>query len=172
MSGAPYSYVSAGDANADGFRPLFDMSNDVVYVPRDAGDITLADPEQFAGSSDFIQDEPCLLHQRGRLLERNSCRDPWVHETAARLSKRFRLADRRALEVTADLFNLLSFLGSDWGVVRQTVGDVGNTVVLMDVLGYDTANGRGVYGFVPVDRHAIDVDASRWRLQLGATLSF
>ena len=67
---------------------------------------------------------------------------------------------------------MLSFLDSDWGLVRQTVGDVGNTVVLMDVLGYDTANGRGVYGFVPVDRHAIDVDASRWRLQLGATLSF
>ncbi len=36
----------AGDPNADGFRPGFDTSNDVVYVPRDAEDITLADPER------------------------------------------------------------------------------------------------------------------------------
>ena len=76
-------------------------------------------------STASFRKEPCLRSQRGRLLERNSCRDPWVHETTAQLSKRFRLADRRTLEVTADLFNVLNFVDGDWGLVRQTFGDVG-----------------------------------------------
>jgi hypothetical protein len=175
MSSEPFTYVLLGDPNADGFRPgpLQDLSNDVVYVPRDAGDITLADPADFAALDDLIQDEPCLRAQRGRLLERNSCRDPWVHETQARLSKRFRLADRRVLEVTADLFNVLNFLDGDWGLVRQTQPlDVGNAVPLLELVGYDTPNGRGVYRSTEVFRREIDVGASRWRLQLGGTVFF
>jgi hypothetical protein len=171
MSGAPFTYVLLGDANADGFTN-FGTSNDVLYVPRDAGDITLADPADFAVLDGHVQDEPCLRNQRGRLLARNSCRDPWVHETQARLSKIFHLADKRALSVTADLFNVLNFLDGDWGQVRQTIGDVGNTVPLMEIVGYDTANGRGVYRLVPVYRRQIDVGASRWRMQISATLSF
>ena len=42
----------------------------------------------------------------------------------------------------------------------------------MELVGYDTANGRGVYALVPIYRDQIDTEASRWRLQLGGTLSF
>ena len=171
MSGTVYTYVALGDPNADGFRPFSQLSNDAVYVPKDPGDIALADPAEYAALDSLIQKEPCLRSQRGRLLQRNSCRDPWVHESAARLAKHFRLADRRTLEVTADLFNLLSFVDSDWGRVRQTPADAGN-VALLDLAGYDGANGRGVYRLVPVFRREIDVEASRWRVQLGGTLSF
>jgi hypothetical protein len=171
MSGPAYTYVLLGDPNADGFRPFGDLSNDVVYVPRHAGDITLLEPADFARLDSIIRDEPCLRNQRGRLLKRNSCRDPWVHETAARLSKRFGLADRRTLEVTADLFNVLSLLDGDWGRVRQTPADAGN-VALMNLVRYDVPNGRGVYEFLEISRREIDVEASRWRVQLGATLFF
>jgi hypothetical protein len=172
LSGQPYTYVLQGDGNADGFATAFGVPNDVVYVPSDAGEITLADPAEFAALDSLIRDEPCLRAQRGRLLERNSCRDPWVHETQARLSKRFRLADQRVLEFTADLFNVLNFIHGDWGLVRQTVSGDGNTVPLLELVGYDTPNGRGVYQLVPVYRRQIDADASRWRLQLGSTLFF
>jgi hypothetical protein len=171
MSGAPFTYVLGGDPNADSFRPD-DISNDVLYVPRDAGDVTLLDPEEYAQLDRAIRDEPCLRSQRGRLLERNSCRDPWVHETSARLAKRFRLAGRQTLEVTADLFNVLNLVDGDWGVVRHTAVDVGNVVPLLNLVGYDPPNGRGVYSFLPPERRQVDVDASRWRIQLGATLSF
>ncbi len=172
MSGAPYTYVSQGDPNADGYRPGDAVSNDVVYVPRDAGDIRLADSKEFAALDEFIRKEPCLQRQRGRLLERDSCRDPWVNETTAQLSKRFRLADRRTLEVTADLFNVLNFVNNDWGVVRQTFGDIGNAVPLLQLVGYDAPYSRGIYGLVPVTRREIDVEASRWRMQLAATVFF
>jgi hypothetical protein len=173
MSGTPFTYVLLGDPNADrGLQPESDLSDDVVYVPRDAGDITLADPADFVTLDRIIRDEPCLRSQRGHLLERNSCRDTWVHETTARLAKRFRLAGRRTLDVTGDLFNLLNFMNGDWGLVRQTAGGLGNAVPLMNLVGYDTVNGRGVYELVPVHRGEIDVEGSRWRFQLGATLSF
>jgi hypothetical protein len=44
---------------------------------------------------------------------------------------------------------------------------------LLELVGYDATNSRGEYALVPgaTNRH-IDVEASRWRLQLGATLSF
>jgi hypothetical protein len=164
--------VLLGDPNADGFLP-FDVSNDVVYVPRDAGDITLADPvADWPVLDRYIRSEPCLQSQRGRLLERNSCRDPWVHETSARLSKRFHLGGRRVLEVTGDLFNVLNFLDSDWGLVRQTSVASGNLIPLMEIVGYDASKDRGVYALVPVYRQPIDVNASGWRLQLGTALSF
>ncbi|HXL19996.1 MAG TPA: hypothetical protein VN961_20965, partial [Streptosporangiaceae bacterium] len=141
--------------------------NDVVYVPKHANDISLSDPTEFAALDKLIGKESCLRAQRGRLLERNSCRNPWVHETTARLSKRF-----RNLEVTADLFNLLNFVHGSWGLVRQTLSGDGHTVPLLELVGYDEANGRGVYGLLPVFRRQIDPDASRWRLQLGSTLFF
>ena len=100
-------------------------SNDVVYLPKKPLDITLADPTQYASLDSLIHREPCLRAQRGHLMKRNSCRDPWVHETQARLSKRFGLADRRVLEVTADLFNVLNLLDGDLGLVRETQPHLG-----------------------------------------------
>ena len=171
MSGTAYTYVLNGDPNADGFRPFLDVSNDAVYVPRDAGDITLANPAQFAALDRYIRGQPCLENQRGRIMNRNSCRNPWVHETSARMAKRFGLGGTRAIEVTADLFNVLNFLDGDWGLVRETAADLG-TVPLMEFLGYDTVNGRGIYRFTPVIRREINFDASRWRLQLGSAVFF
>ena len=49
MSGAPFTYVLLGDSNADGYpRLAIDLWNDVVYVPKNAGDITLVEPAEFA----------------------------------------------------------------------------------------------------------------------------
>src|SRR6185312_14236032 len=116
ISGAPFTYVLNGDPNADGFSPQEGVSNDLVYVPRDAGDITLAEGESFARLDTLIQRDSCLQRQRGRLVERNSCRNPWGHDIQLRLARRFTLAAGRELEVTADLFNLLNFVNSAWGV--------------------------------------------------------
>ena len=167
VSGPPFTYIVLGDPNADGFVE----SNDVPYVPTNAGDITLATPGDYANLDGLIQDEPCLRTQRGQLLKRNSCRNPWVHDTQARLAKRFQLADRRAVEVTADLFNVLNFLDGNWGLIRQTVtAGNGNAVALLELVGYDAPNGRGVYQTVPVNRR-VDM-GDRWHLQLGATVFF
>src|SRR5439155_20390219 len=85
MSGQPYTYVLQGDPNADGLLPRDAVSNDVVYVPKDAGDITLADATTFAALDEFIRKEPCLQRQRARLRQLDSDRHPWAIATTAPL---------------------------------------------------------------------------------------
>jgi hypothetical protein len=172
-SGRPFTYRVNGDANADGVGGTDFRGNDPLYVPRDASDITLVDPTEWILLDSIIRSNACLERQRGRLVERNSCRSPWIHDTRARLTTVLPLVRGQSLELSADLFNLLNFLDGDWGLVRQTTQDFG-VAVLADLVGYDQANGRGVY---QVDRSALDIRSldqarSRWRFQLSARYVF
>jgi hypothetical protein len=171
ISGSPFTYVLIGDPNADGFSPQEGVSNDVVYVPKDADDITLKDSSDFSVLDSLIRSETCLRQQRGRLLKRNSCRNPAVHDLQLRLARRFALAAGRELEITADLFNVLNLVDSDWGLPEQVVvGGEGHVVPLLQLVGYDEDHGRGSYRLIPVSRQ---VDAgARWRLQLGGAVLF
>jgi hypothetical protein len=173
QSGRPFTYRVNGDANADGVGGTDFRGNDPLYVPRDASDITLVDPTEWTILDSIIRSDACLERQQGRLVERNSCRSPWIHDTRARLTTVLPLVRGQSLELSADLFNLLNFLDADWGLVRQATQDFG-VAVLADLVGYDQANGRGVY---QVDRSALDIRSldqarSRWRFQLSARYVF
>jgi len=171
ISGSPFTYVLNGDGNADGVGADGSVSNDVVYVPRDAGDITLESPNRFAQLDSLIRSQTCLRQQRGHLLRRNSCRNPALHDMQLRLARRVALARGRELELTADLFNVLNFMDSEWGLPTATAaGGAGHVVPLLELVGWDDDHRRGVYRLVPVRRFA-DTGA-RWRLQLGGAVSF
>jgi hypothetical protein len=179
VSGTPLTYIVSGDANADGLDNIdFSRHNDPVYVPRDASDITLADPDDYdAVLAPFIDSEQCLRTQRGRLLQRNSCRNPWVDRLDGRLSKVVPTWHGQSLEIMADLFNLLNFIDGDWGRVLQTTDEGGgvangNRASLLDLVGYDVDRGRGIYRVLTPRLRELDVDATRWRLQLSARYLF
>jgi Carboxypeptidase regulatory-like domain/TonB dependent receptor len=173
-SGTPYTYTVTGDANAD------DFGNDAVYVPSSAtpgGDVNLVVRDEFGQTApapasvyveldQFIEREGCLREQRGRIMRRNSCRNPWVNNTNARLSKVFRTLPGQSVELTLDVFNLLHLLDGDWGTVRGIEG-----TGLLELVGYDAARGRGIYNLA-IPHHTVDGDASRWRMQLGARYVF
>ncbi|MFL5537463.1 MAG: hypothetical protein ACJ8J0_00635, partial [Longimicrobiaceae bacterium] len=174
QSGSPFTYSVAGDANADGYI------NDPIYVPADSragGDIDLVvDDGQggFVPASSiayrrlgvFLRTQPCLSRQSGRLMVRNSCRNPWWSESQARVARAFPLGPR-SLTLTVDIFNLLNLFSARWGQVRGL-----SDPEILRLAGYDAARGRGVYEFRLPDRRQIDIQASRWRMQLGATLAF
>src|SRR5207245_3905948 len=103
-SGTPFTYVVQGDANADGSGSS-GMSNDIVYVPRDSSDIALAAPVDWGALSRFIESESCLRRQRGRIAERNSCRNPWFGTLNARLTKALPTVPGQSLELTAHMDN-------------------------------------------------------------------
>lgn len=168
-SGTPFTYVIDGDANADGIGsgPL---KNDIVYVPRDSLDITLAVPAGWARLDAFIRAEPCLRDQRGHILERNSCRNPWFGTLSARLTKAFPTVGGQSLELMADVYNVLNFLSRRWGQYRVTTLDP--RVPLLALVGYDTARGRGVYRFAQPGRNQAQDLESRWQVVLGARYSF
>ena len=73
----------------------------------------------------------------------------------------------QSLELTLDAFNLLHLVNGDWGVVRFVDG-----TAALQLIGYDSANGRGVYSLVLPSGKTLDRSASRWRLQLGARYTF
>jgi hypothetical protein len=132
------------------------MTNDIVYVPRDRSDISIdgngtapnfgtvvQQDSVYAVIDRYIEREPCLRRQRGRLLARNSCRNPWFGTLNARATKLFATSAGQALEVNVDIYNLLNLLNKNWGQDRVTTLEPG--VPLLFLSGYDTSLGRGVY---------------------------
>jgi hypothetical protein len=178
FSGDPVTYIVLGDANGDGIDNLFGHTNDndPVYVPKDAGDITLANPADYPALERIIRREPCLRRQRGRLLERNSCRQPWFTSLDARLTKVLPTAHGQSLELSADVFNLLNLLDRDWGLVRFNFEDSGSgsfgRVNLLELVGHDVEHGRGVYNVLAPHFRQVDPEGSRWRLRLNARYTF
>src|SRR3989442_839067 len=168
-SGTPFTYIVNGDANADGMGERV-VKNDIVYVPRNSGDITLTPGASYAQLDSLIESEPCLREQRGRILRRNSCRNPWVGGLNARLTKLVGLRNGQSLEVGADVFNVLNLLNARWGQYRYTV--LGPSVQLLTLRGYEAANQRGIYAPIPVVRNRVLEDASRWQALLSVRYLF
>ena len=182
VSGTPFTYVVSGDANADGV-----FGNDLVYVPRNRADMTTdgnggsvagfgtaAQQDSVFGLLDsFINNEPCLRDNRGRLLPRNSCRNPWQNYLNARLSWAIPTVSGHTLEITADMLNVLNFINSGWGLIRQT-GTGFEEQNLIQQTGYDAANGRGIYALAIPTKNAVTINSigSRWVFQLGTRYTF
>jgi hypothetical protein len=165
QSGGPFSYTVTGDANADGVS-----GNDLVYVPRNAADITLQNPAQWPTLDAYITSEPCLTGHRGAILARNTCRNSWLNFLNLRVSNGIRTVRGQSLELSVDLFNVLNVVSSSWGLVRRTADF--EEQPLLSLVGYDTVNNRGVYALNLPVRNRTQVDDSRWRLQFGAKYSF
>jgi hypothetical protein len=134
-SGSPFTYRAVGDLNADGSG-----ANDPIYVPRsayDTSEIRFSGTaqqvvEQQAAFERFVGSRSCLTAQRGRIMARNSCREPWTHTTIASLRQAVSVGGR-TLETQLDVFNVLDLLNVDGGryrvaeprvltLVRQTPG--------------------------------------------------
>lgn len=177
-AGSGYAYVYSNDANGDGIT-----QNDLLYIPRDANDITLAVPADFDRLNAFIVREPCLREQRGRIMARGSCRNPWQKFVDLRLGKAVRLMNGQSFQVSADIFNFMNLVDKDWGLVRETSGFEQVSFLTMASSGatqYDTrgtatqSDDRGIYS-VPSVMPAlkrVSVGSSRWRIQLGGKYIF
>ena len=77
-----YGGSSSGDINGDG------VGNDLIYVPKDVRDSneiifvpngTQTVQQQQDALQAFIQSHKCLRDQVGKIMERNSCQEPFHH---------------------------------------------------------------------------------------------
>lgn len=184
VSGAPHDYVyrgsgGAGDLNADG-----NTGNDLVYVPLDATDpseIMFADAgsvtaaQQAAAFESFINSVECLRESRGRILERNSCREPWrnIVDVSIRQSLPGFQGHRLALQL--DIFNFTNLLNKKWGEVARTQGGFSNVNLLTHVGQTPGAIGtsQGIFQF-PLNTQRYDTQnlASNYQLQLSLRYSY
>ena len=168
QSGHPFTYVTSTDANGDGVG-----GNDPIYVPRNSADITLNTPGDSTALFARINSEPCLAENKGHILPRNSCRDPWVNILNARLVKVIPTVNGQSLELSADFFNLLHLVNWDWGVIRTTSGGPGfENENLLAAAGYDVANQRGRYALNTRPPNRPNLTSSRWQIQLGGKYIF
>ena len=197
----PYTYViqpgggNHGDVNADGINVAggeFGVAaQDIIYVPRDVrpgGDISLVKLDTLTGTflpapasdydslNKFITSEYCLDRQRGRIMARNSCSDPWYGQLDARLAVDLPTFRGQSIElslVVADLPALLHLpdLYPIWTQNKRGIGRSEPPVVpLLELEGYDPVKQRGIYSLVPVQRSAVDFQV--WYMQLGVRYTF
>ena len=180
-SGRPFTWTATGDLNADGSN-----ANDPVYVPRSALDpleilisgtssasgednspaaVAAREQEQRDALEQFIARTDCLRRQRGRILARNSCREPWSNTMLASVRQSIPLG-RRALEAQLDVLNVLNLLHPRWGLQRQAspglLEHVGQSPQAQPVFRFN----RGAGGWINAPAE------SAFQLQLGARYRF
>ncbi|HSU93317.1 MAG TPA: carboxypeptidase regulatory-like domain-containing protein, partial [Gemmatimonadaceae bacterium] len=139
-SGTPYTFIVNGDANGDGVGNkvgAFDrQADDAIYVPTGPSDITLvrdsaasatvnvlvpAHASAYDSLEAYINGQPCLRNNRGRILPRNACTNPWQNILNARVTKSLRMGPgERDVELIADVFNVPNLLNGRWGLIRET----------------------------------------------------
>jgi len=124
-SGVPFVYVTNGDLNGDGVT-----SNDPIYVPRNATDRSEIQIGTGTGSAfvqnvnaarafeNFIKSQPCLDRQRGRIMERDSCRSPFQNRFDLSIRQAIPSIRGQALSLQLDVFNFLNLLDPHWGQIK------------------------------------------------------
>jgi hypothetical protein len=127
-SGAPYSYTVQGDVNGDGYRsnaPRIGRDNDLIYVPGEPGEVSFRSPSDATAFSAFIDSEPCLRKQKGRLMEPYSCFAPWQQRWDIRGTVGFgTVAKRSRVELVFDVINLFGH-----EVVQPARVDLGTSIL-------------------------------------------
>ncbi|HTO95081.1 MAG TPA: carboxypeptidase regulatory-like domain-containing protein, partial [Bacteroidota bacterium] len=124
-SGRPFSYLVSGDVNGDGRT-----DNDLFYIPRDASDIILTNT---AGTADlpktdaayaqlmaFINADPYLSANKGKISDRMGGREPWNDEIDMRLTQDIPVIAGHNIQITLDILNVLNLLNSAKGWFMST----------------------------------------------------
>jgi hypothetical protein len=197
-SGAPYDYVvgvgtgtGSGDLNGDG-----QSQNDLFYVPTDAHDPNemlftgyngnAAAVASAAAQADalekFIKQTPCLRNQRGHIMNRNTCRNPWQNEVDLSVGQSLQAFGQQNLQLRLDVLNFGNLLNRKWG--EQLFSDQGSTcgsncsaTILVtqsgNKLGSTQSQAIGVYTFDSNLRRFSGLNASsNYRMQLSLRYSF
>ena len=178
-SGSPFSFVYEGDVNRDG-----SAKNDLLYIPRNASEIRLADfstpqgtvtaQQQYQQLEKYIANDEYLAGRRGRYAERNGARTPWTQQLDLRLMARLPVskAGTQRLEVSFDFINLGNLLHREWG--RQYfVPNINNSgYALLDFVRIESR--QPVYQFRNPAGTPWQTDPlnSRWQGQVGLRYSF
>ena len=147
-----FSYLYQGDMNGDS------QSNDLIFVPRNQGDIVLRDitipatqgggiytsAAQWTDLNAYIEQDDYLKTRRGEYTERNGAVRPWQNRLDFRLLQDIFTnigQNRNSLQLSVDIFNIGNLLNSNWGTFRTA-----NRTGLLAFQGYN-AQGQPAFTF-------------------------
>jgi hypothetical protein len=156
-SGSPFTYIASGDLNGDGLT-----LNDPIYVPKNAqdnneirfnnfttGGVTYTALQQGQAFERYIESEPCLDKNRGKLLPRNACTDPWINTVNVSARQSFKTYKLQNVTLEVNVFNFLNLINKGWGLQRS-VGT--SPITLLSATTYTGGNvqtGYPLYTFNP-----------------------
>lgn len=182
QSGTPYTYRTGGasgrgDLNRDGSN-----SNDAIYIPTGIGDPNgpvFSNAAQEAAFQEFIDGDNCLSSQRGSIMERNSCRNPWQNRVDMSFRQNLPVMQGTA-SFEIQIFNVLRMLDRDWGNVKTVGGGQFFDQAILDVTSATGINGREIVTFNPAlldNRYqlvssAASVNPSTYYIQAGLRVTF
>ncbi|MGC8748214.1 MAG: TonB-dependent receptor [Candidatus Kapaibacteriota bacterium] len=193
-SGAPFSLAYSNDANGDR-TPDRRATNDLVYLPRESNDpVMVLKGGNWDELNQFVSWFPELKDQRGKIVERNSLRQPWFNQLDLRITQEFPTIRGQSLQIYVDILNVLNLLNPDWGhlkFVSNAVYDRAftyNGIVTQELIndpknGFTQSDlGKMIVTFsIPKDANGNpSKDAmfntsdlsSRWQIQFGIRYSF
>lgn len=173
-----YSYTYGGDLNGDGIT-----NNDLIYVPLDQSDITLVDnkigtvtytpAQQWEALNAFIEQDPYLSKNRGKVMPRNGGVFPWFNKVDVRaavdlfsnLGK-----SKNKLQFTCDILNIGNMINPEWGNLKTL-----RTQNPIQFAGLATGTNKPTFRFDPRINQTFLTDlglTSRWQMQLGLRYIF
>ena len=188
-SGNPFDYVYNADLNGDGIT-----RNDPLYVPKNALDpteivfqtytpttgpgagIAYTPQQQGDAFQRFIESSRCLRNNRGHIVPRNACENPWAHRlnVSARQSLPEYWSQNLTLQV--DVFNFLNLLNKHWGA--QAFGGTQSPYDLlvyrgMAAAGTNFLNGTPTFSFDPnYKKFTANNLSSNYQIQFQVRYSF
>jgi hypothetical protein len=183
-SGGRYDYVYQRDLNGDGVE-----QNDLVFVPNNAttageigfanltaGGVTYTPAQQAAALESFIQGTECLRENRGRILPRLACREPFTNRVDLSVRQSLPTIRGQSFTLALDVINFGNLLNKNWGQVPLTTGtpvrllNSSNTLVGGATL---AAGGQPLYQFDPSTRRFDEGRlASNYQMQASIRYNF
>lgn len=166
--------------------------NDLIFIPADQSQINLEDytdsdgnvvtaASQWTALNQYIEGEPYLSKNRGKIAERNAGRAPFQHIIDLKFMQEFFVnvgGKRNTLQFTLDIFNFTNLLNQNWGR-RRTYGF--DAVNLINFEGYTDNGGtltpRYTYRNTRTKTELANIDdtgvrSSRWQMQVGVRYIF
>ncbi len=173
-TGAPYSWVFGGDVNGDGVS-----FNDAAAIPSGASDprfdfslMTTAQRDAFLAYTASSE----VSRYAGGVVPKNSFYEPWVNRLDVKFTQDIPIYGPARLQLFFDFINFGSFVSKKMFGYTELSPFLNTDVFRTRTLTGTTSYGpdgriRPIYTADPAG-FVIDNTQSRWRIQLGAKLSF
>lgn len=135
-------YIYSNDMNGDG------NAADLMYIPRDASEITFADitkkegentivlataEEQATAFWNYVEQDEYLKEHKGEYAERYGVVMPWLNRFDVKILQDVFTnigKNRHTLQISLDVLNIGNLLNSDWGIYqKQSLGSYDITLL-------------------------------------------
>lgn len=196
-SGSPHDYIyntgtGQGDLNGDGVQ-----GNDLIYVPTRSTDPTqiqfrditttsggvttvrLSAAQQAVAFDKFIDDSPCLRDYRGKILERNVCRLPFLNRVDFAIRQNLNYFGTQRASIQLDVFNFGNMLNKEWGKERVSPRSSNSNIPLLSHAGQSSVDPKVAVPIVQFDNIQNNAEyingafvSNFWRTQLSFRVSF